>query len=202
GLPTPPAPPPPSQPAPPPPPQTAEAAVESAPLGAVRPKTRPRRFADELEAQRLVEQAQREIEAAMAELAAEAARRAEQAEAAEAAAAPPVRLPVGPPMTETEKDDLRLAVQRCWNVPPGLEGASDATVVLAVELDANGLIVAGPRLLEPLRIESRNRELAFEAAKRALIRCGRRGYDLPAAKFAQWRILEVVFDPQGVVARW
>ena len=34
-------------------------------------------------------------------------------------------LPVGPPMTGSEKDGLRLAVQRCWNVPAGLRDAQE-----------------------------------------------------------------------------
>ncbi|MGR3684765.1 MAG: energy transducer TonB, partial [Paracoccaceae bacterium] len=36
---------------------------------------------------------------------------------------------------------------------------------------------------------------AFEAAKRAIIRCGSRGYDLPQEKYSQWQDIEMTFDP-------
>ena len=39
---------------------------------------------------------------------------------------------------------------------------------------------------------------AFEAGRRALIRCS--PYDLPRDKFAQWRNIEVVFNPEGMVS--
>ena len=43
----------------------------------------------------------------------------------------------------------------------------------------------------------RNRQ-AFEAARRAIIRCGSRGFPLPAEKYDQWREVEMVFNPEGM----
>ncbi|NNK78019.1 MAG: energy transducer TonB, partial [Litoreibacter sp.] len=37
---------------------------------------------------------------------------------------------------------------------------------------------------------------AYEAARRALIRCGARGYNLPVDKFAQWQDVEITFNPE------
>ena len=37
---------------------------------------------------------------------------------------------------------------------------------------------------------------AFEAARRAIILCGTRGYDLPTEKYAQWRDIEMTFNPE------
>jgi hypothetical protein len=37
---------------------------------------------------------------------------------------------------------------------------------------------------------------AFEAARRAIIRCGASGYDLPAEKFGQWQTIEMTFNPE------
>jgi hypothetical protein len=42
---------------------------------------------------------------------------------------------------------------------------------------------------------------AFEAARRAIIRCGARGFPLPAEKYDQWRNMELVFDPNGMRMR-
>ena len=37
---------------------------------------------------------------------------------------------------------------------------------------------------------------AFAAARRAIIRCGRDGYDLPAEKYDRWRSIEMTFNPE------
>ena len=41
-------------------------------------------------------------------------------------------------------------------------------------------------------------ERAFDAARRAIIRCGQDGYDLPRGKYDQWRDVELIFDPEGM----
>lgn len=165
---------------------------------------------------------QREREEQQAQAAADARREAEAAAVAEALASaqnevqdaaptsdpmtPPgnitQELPVGPPMTQGEKDALRLSVQRCWNVPAGLANASDLRVVVAVELSPNGQIVGQPRLIEPADASRPEIRVAFETARRALLRCQGSGYDLPQEKFAQWKNLEVAFDPKGMLSRW
>ena len=38
-------------------------------------------------------------------------------------------------------------------------------------------------------------EVAWQAARRAILRCEGAGYGLPAEKFAQWREIEMVFNP-------
>lgn len=111
-------------------------------------------------------------------------------------------LPKGPPMTAGERDGLRLSVQACWNTPAGIENASGLRVVLAVDLDPNGRIVGEPRLIEPATLESNQIRTAFEAARRALIRCEKGGYELPREKYARWKNLEVGFDPSGVLEQW
>ena len=37
---------------------------------------------------------------------------------------------------------------------------------------------------------------AFEAARRAIIRCGVSGFDLPAEKYDQWQEIEMTFNPE------
>ena len=109
-------------------------------------------------------------------------------------------LPVGPPLTGAEKDGLRLAVQRCWNVPAGLRDAQELKVTLAAELAANGEVInASIRLIEPSPAPDGRFQQAYEAGRRALIRCSPYG-DLPREKYAQWRNIEVVFNPEGMVS--
>jgi len=111
-------------------------------------------------------------------------------------------VPQGPPLSAGEKDALRLAVQRCWNVPAGLANAEDLRVVVAVELAPDGRIIGAPRLIEPASTSRPEIRVAFEAARRALLRCQAGGYELPRDKYAQWKNLEVAFDPKGMLSRW
>ena len=37
---------------------------------------------------------------------------------------------------------------------------------------------------------------AFEAARRAIIRCGAKGFQLPPEKYGQWRDIEMTFNPE------
>ena len=50
------------------------------------------------------------------------------------------------------------------------------------------------------RTRTRTR-IAFEAARRAVIRCGASGYHLPAEKYDQWREIEMTFDPSSMRIR-
>jgi hypothetical protein len=116
------------------------------------------------------------------------------------AAAEATSLPVGPPLTSGEREGLRLAVQRCWNVPAGLRDAHELKVTLAAELAANGEIInASVRLIEPSPAPDGRFQQAYEAGRRALIRCSPYA-DLPRDKYAQWREIEVVFNPEGMVS--
>jgi hypothetical protein len=109
-------------------------------------------------------------------------------------------LPVGPPLTGGERDGLKLAVQRCWNVPAGLRDAQELRVVLAAELAADGGVISSSiRLIEPGVVPDERFRQAFEAGRRALIRCSPYA-DLPRDKYAQWRNIEVVFNPEGMVS--
>jgi hypothetical protein len=44
-------------------------------------------------------------------------------------------------------------------------------------------------------------EIAFQAARRAILRCQSGGYKLPADKYDQWKEVEITFDPSGMRLR-
>ena len=91
-------------------------------------------------------------------------------------------------------------MQRCWNVPAGLRDAQELTVVLAAELAPDGNVInASIRLLEPDPAPDGRFQQAFEAGRRALIRCSPYS-ELPRYKYAQWRNIEVVFNPEGMLS--
>ncbi len=141
-------------------------------------------------------------EDAVAEALAEAL--AEELATEEVAAAEPAAsdLPAGPPMTAGEQDALRVAVQACWNVGALSMEALRTTVTVAVSVGQDGVPDAGSiTMVESNGESSTATQQAFEAARRAIIRCGARGFPLPPEKFDQWRNMELVFDPNGMRMR-
>jgi hypothetical protein len=42
---------------------------------------------------------------------------------------------------------------------------------------------------------------AFENARRAILRCGAQGYNLPPEKYEQWKLVTINFDPNDVRLR-
>lgn len=110
--------------------------------------------------------------------------------------------PQGPPMTGGERDALRVAVQQCWNVGSLSSDALRTTVVVAVSVAQTGVPdAASIRLIEATGGTEAGARGAFEAARRAIIRCGARGFPLPPEKYDQWREMELVFNPDGMRMR-
>lgn len=115
----------------------------------------------------------------------------------EALGAPEPDAPQGPPLTSGEKDALRVAVSSCWNVGSLSTAALQTTVVVAVDMTEAGKPVTGSiRMVSYSGGAASAAEQAFQAARRAIIRCGARGYALPQAKFAQWKEIEMTFNPE------
>ncbi|WP_417728792.1 energy transducer TonB, partial [Roseovarius sp.] len=107
--------------------------------------------------------------------------------------------PSGPPLTSGEKDALRVAVQQCWNVGSLSTEALGTTVVVSVRMGEDGKPDNGS-----IRMDSFSgggdaaARQAFEAARRAIIRCGANGFDLPTDKYDQWRDIEMTFNPESM----
>ena len=123
---------------------------------------------------------------------------AEETPAPTPAAAPD--LPVGPPLTQGEKDGLRFAVQQCWSIDPGSPAAS-VVITVGFSLDQQGRVDQGSIRQTSVDGPDGAREDAFARARRAILRCQGEGYDLPAEKYAQWRDIEVTFNPANMRLR-
>jgi hypothetical protein len=112
--------------------------------------------------------------------------------------------PQGPPMTAGEKDGLRVAVNRCWNVGALSTEALRVTVTVYVDLDREGKPDSGSIKMATFEggSEAAARS-AFEVARRAIIRCAAQegGFKLPAEKYEEWKELSLVFDPNGMRMR-
>ncbi len=174
----------------------------AAPIKSARPKGRPSDIVQKAQARKAAaEKAAADKIAADKAAKAEAQKKAE-AEAIESAikqAAAESSKPSGPPLTGREKGALVLAVQQCWTPPIGVQNAADLKVTLLVELNEQGKITGGPTLVSPSGSPQGVVKQAFEAGRRALLRCG--PYDLPKDKYEQWKEIEVTFNPQNMVVR-
>ena len=105
--------------------------------------------------------------------------------------------PSGPPLSSGEKEALRVAVSNCWNVGSLSSEALKTTVIVTVSMNQDGTPQAGSiRLAGSSGGSDAASKQAFEAARRAIIRCGAKGYQLPAEKFGQWQEIEMTFNPE------
>jgi hypothetical protein len=89
---------------------------------------------------------------------------------------------------------FKAQVSRCWIAPAGMPNTPDATIVMRIALNPNGTLGAAPELIAaPMSIDGNPLK---ESAKRALQKC--QPYTaLPAAKYQDWKILDMSFTPQG-----
>ncbi len=124
------------------------------------------------------------------------------AEAASAPAPTGPAQPAGPPLTAGQRDGFRIAVQQCWNVGSLSSDALQTTVVVGVDMARDGRPETGSiRLIEATGGTNSGANQAFEAARRAIIRCGANGFDLPEESYDHWRSVEMVFNPEGMRLR-
>ncbi|MDV7145186.1 energy transducer TonB [Tropicimonas sp. TH_r6] len=112
----------------------------------------------------------------------------------------PARASGGPQLSYGEKEALKLAVSACWSVGSLSTDAMRTTVTVLVEMQEDGRPVTIHLLDFEGGTEAAARQ-AFEAARRAILRCGARGYDLPRDKYERWREMELVFNPEKMRAR-
>lgn len=165
----------------------------SAPVTSMRPKTRPAappQTPEQTQTAAAPKPRTDAVKDALAEALAEAGTAATPPSGGNGTAAS------GPPLTSGEKDALRVAVQQCWNVDVGGRSAN-VTVTVGVSLDEAGRVQQGTlRLLASEGGTGDAVEAAFQAARRAIIRCQKDGYPLPRDKYDQWREIEMTFNPE------
>lgn len=110
--------------------------------------------------------------------------------------------PLGPPLTAAEKDGLRLSVQKCWNVGSLSSEALRTRVTISMRMKPDGKPeITSLKLLGFEGGTEASALQAYETARRAIIHCGARGYDLPAEKYEQWREIEMTFNPEQMRLR-
>ena len=85
----------------------------------------------------------------------------------------------------------------CWNTGSLSTDALRTTVVVAVEMTQDGKPMADTiRMLTSSGGSGDAARQAYEAARRAIIRCGVNGFGLPVDKYDHWREIEMTFNPE------
>lgn len=107
--------------------------------------------------------------------------------------------PTGPPLSGGQKDAFLVDVGRCWNVGSLSTAALESKVVVRFELGKDGRPDVGSIHMTGFEggTESTARQ-AYETARRAIIRCGVTGYNLPIEKYEQWKIVNITFNPENM----
>ena len=164
----------------------AEETPDTAPATSARPRARPARPVRVAEPEETPAPASDSTADAVAAAVAEANR--------------PANAPVGPPLTGGEKDAFRIAVGQCWVVDPGARSAG-VIVTVGFSLDQTGRVQGDVRQISASGGDAGTQRAAFDAARRAILRCQKSGYDLPAEKYGQWRDIEMTFNPEGMQFR-
>jgi hypothetical protein len=100
-------------------------------------------------------------------------------------------------MTQTQMDALRAAIQECWNVPVGAEGADKLVVRVQFKMTPDGIVDGFPEVLNSDANPS-FRPMA-ESARRAVLRCGPYNF-LPADKYDEWKEVIINFSTSGMFA--
>ena len=96
---------------------------------------------------------------------------------------------LGTPLTGAEMAALRRAVSGCWLVE-----SDRPAVTVAVRMTPEGAPIADTIRLIDHDGPPEAAEPAFQAARRAILRCGDR-LPLPPEKHRHWAEIEMTFDP-------
>ena len=109
-----------------------------------------------------------------------------------------------PGLSASEADRLRLAIQQCWNIGTLSTEAQQVTVTVGFSMTPGAMPEQGTIYMVDNTGGSEGAvSQAFEAARRAIIRCASsaNGYGLPPESYEAWRDVEITFNPEGMRLR-
>lgn len=119
-----------------------------------------------------------------------------------APSAPQSTGPTGPPLSRGQMNALRVAVGTCWNVGSLSSEALQTTVVLAVSMNPDATPdINSIRMVSFTGGTEAAARRAYETARRAIIRCGATGFNLPREKYEHWKEINMTFNPENMRIR-
>ncbi len=105
-------------------------------------------------------------------------------------------------LTDEEIQSFRLQIAQCWNVGSLEDEATNAVITVGFELDDGARPVAGSlELVDKNDASEASVKSVYDSARRAILRCGARGFKLPLEKREAWRNIEVTFNPERMRLR-
>ncbi len=108
---------------------------------------------------------------------------------------PGQNLPIGPKMTMTEMDALRVQLQGCWNVPIGAKDADKLQVDIFMVISPERTLLSA-KVVDSSRY---NNDSFFRAMADSALRAVRNPlcspFQLPPDKYETWKATTVTFDP-------
>lgn len=91
---------------------------------------------------------------------------------------------------------LAHQIGNCWNVGALSAEAMRIAVTVEFEMTPDGIPVPeSVRMIGNSGGSDTAIAQAYEAARRAVLRCGATGYDLPIESYDHWHRIEITFDP-------
>lgn len=105
----------------------------------------------------------------------------------------------GPPLSRSEIEAFRLAIDNCWNKGSLSREASAMTVSIRFSMAANGMPISDTiRLMDHQGGSPAGAQQAFDVGRRAIIGCAGAGYPLPPEKYNRWKDVIIDFRPDGI----
>lgn len=89
---------------------------------------------------------------------------------------------------------------RCWMMDP-TSPEGKVTVTVGFSLDLHGKVLGDVRQISATGGDEEALKTAFLAARRAVLRCGSTGYNLPADMNSQTSEIEITFEPPSAQTR-
>ena len=106
------------------------------------------------------------------------------------------------PLAEQFIRGMQLAIAECWNLGALSSAALSTIVVVEMELTLDGKPVPNSiKMLGYSGEDERSAAVAFEAAVNAITGCGAQGFELPKDQYANWRRVELTFNPEKMRVR-
>ncbi|MEC9434009.1 MAG: hypothetical protein VYD87_13990 [Pseudomonadota bacterium] len=104
---------------------------------------------------------------------------------------------LGPALTSGQVEGVKLGIQQYWrqNRVITLPNYEELVVTVRMTLDRSGKLVGQPTFVSPRSPSDPRWKVAMDAARIAAQRAGEKGFDLPAASYERWKVIEVVFNP-------
>ncbi|MBU2991977.1 cell envelope biogenesis protein TolA [Octadecabacter sp. 1_MG-2023] len=109
----------------------------------------------------------------------------------------------GGQLSDGDKSGFLRQVGGCWNTGALSTGAQNTIIDMVFDMTPDGRPVTGSIQLDGFSGgNATDADAAFQAARRALIRCtGDSGYDLPQDQYDQWQRVVLTVDPTAMRQR-